>query len=240
ECLTPERSAAGTYSNREKRVNGLTSVFFSVPRGFFKKSSTTAKPADPPEPSHSPIRAFQDPLRPEIWHDDRKEWQLAKGERKCRMSMCLFAVLCRQLIIRHSAFDIHHSRRHTVARAKGSQATSACEMSVTAEASASLRRGRIGSGLHLRLLAQSPRTSLMGFGDFIGELGVAFIELDNAQPGFFGDVLLAGKKLLTRFSQRLVNDLLAIDRPLADSLQTGELSLGEVPKSPVLFAVFQQ
>src|SRR5437867_1237914 len=84
ECLTPERGAAGTDSNREKRVNGLTSVFFRIPRGFSEKAPTTAKPADPLSPSHSPIHAFRCPQRLEIWHDDRKESRRSNAE--CHMS----------------------------------------------------------------------------------------------------------------------------------------------------------
>src|SRR5712691_922976 len=73
ECLTPERGAAGTYSNREKRVNGVTSIFFRIPRGFSEKAPTTAKPADPPTPSRLSIHAFRCPHWPEVRHDDRKE-----------------------------------------------------------------------------------------------------------------------------------------------------------------------
>ena len=57
-----------------------------------------------------------------------------------------------------------------------------------------------------RLHVQPSRSASAGFGDFFGEFGFAFVELDDAPPGFFGGVRLAVEELLVGLLRGVVEE----------------------------------
>ena len=82
---------------------------------------------------------------------------------------------------------------------------------------------------------QSSCSSRSRFRDFIGEVRVAFIELDDAQPGLFGEVLLTRQELLASALQSGGNDLFPIDAASTGGLQPSKLAFGEIALSLAYF-----